>query len=423
MVLLTISWLLFVLAGLALLVLVVGTLNIPRIRARRSPPPARWPKVSLLKPLCGLDEGLWQNLSTHAEQDYPGEVEILLGVRDEKDAAYPLAQRFVAAHPGRARIVIQKSAPGLNPKVNQLIALTRASNGELLVVTDSNVRVPRSFLTDAAAALMTPGVGIATNLIAGSGERTLGAALDNLQLNAFIAPTMASAGIAGLGELIGKAVGISRTNLARIGGWTTARNILAEDRCLARRVTEIGLKIHYCPLPIENMQFKTPVAEHFNRQARWSMIRWRYPLPWIALEPLTLPSMLALIAFVLSPRTPVYAELALAVVAAQVALAEASSFLLRGHGVSLRYLLLVPFGDLVHVAALVRGAFMNKVVWRGNEVWVLPGTRITEPAAYVRWQRMTGAARSASRTQPGVKQDARFDGMRNTGDRPALPLI
>ena len=54
------------------------------------PAPTRRPPISILKPLCGLDDRLMQNLASFADLPYPS-YEVLLGVRDADDAAYPTA--------------------------------------------------------------------------------------------------------------------------------------------------------------------------------------------------------------------------------------------------------------------------------------------------------------------------------------------
>src|SRR5690349_19684454 len=90
------------------------------LHLRRRPRAARaHPGISLLKPLCGVDDGLATNLQSFATLDYP-RYEVLLGVKDRTDPAYPVACRAAARWPERMRVVVQSGAPGLNPKVNQL---------------------------------------------------------------------------------------------------------------------------------------------------------------------------------------------------------------------------------------------------------------------------------------------------------------
>src|SRR4051812_30633131 len=161
----SVTWALLALAATGWLASLVGSLCLWRtLRRRQGPPPARPPSVSILKPLAGTDDELLQNLESYLAIDYPGAWELVLGVRDTRDPAYPIAQAFVRAYPERARLHVQQGTPGFNPKVNQLITLTRESVGEVLAVSDSNVRVNPRFLTELVATLGRPNVGIATQL-------------------------------------------------------------------------------------------------------------------------------------------------------------------------------------------------------------------------------------------------------------------
>ena len=65
---------------------------------RRVPAPIRRAPISILKPLCGVDDALEENLRVFAALDYP-RFEVLLGVKDRDDAAYPLALAFALRDP------------------------------------------------------------------------------------------------------------------------------------------------------------------------------------------------------------------------------------------------------------------------------------------------------------------------------------
>src|ERR1044071_2128108 len=130
---LTLSVILFIATALGFVLLALQLWGLRRHLRAAHPPAAFEPAVSILKPLCGLDDELEENLESFPRLDYPG-YEVLLGVRNRKDAAYPLARAMAARHPRRMRVVIQRGEPGLNPKVNQLITLAAAARHDVLVV-------------------------------------------------------------------------------------------------------------------------------------------------------------------------------------------------------------------------------------------------------------------------------------------------
>jgi ceramide glucosyltransferase len=54
------------------------------------PEPRSFPFISILKPLCGIDDDPWGNLRSFTNLRYPA-YEILLGVKDSGDPAYAMA--------------------------------------------------------------------------------------------------------------------------------------------------------------------------------------------------------------------------------------------------------------------------------------------------------------------------------------------
>src|SRR5579859_7241851 len=106
--------------------------------------------VSILKPLRGIDDGLAENLESFAGLEYP-EYEILLGAEDPLDPALPLARAFARRHPERRiEVLVCDRSTALNPKVRVLETLAARARYDLLLVSDSNVRVDPMFLEETA---------------------------------------------------------------------------------------------------------------------------------------------------------------------------------------------------------------------------------------------------------------------------------
>ncbi len=120
--------------------------------------------------MAGSEDELNENLETHVALDYPGEWELLVGVRSADDPAWGVATAFAQKHPDRVRAFLQEGEPGFNPKVNQLITLTRHAKHEVLAVTDANVRVPRNWLREHAAILSMLGIGPVDEHLLGRGR-------------------------------------------------------------------------------------------------------------------------------------------------------------------------------------------------------------------------------------------------------------
>ncbi|MFO0670851.1 MAG: glycosyltransferase [Polyangiaceae bacterium] len=134
-----------------------------------------------MKPLAGEDDDLAANLASFASLSCI-DGEILFGWR--RSPTRPRASLFLAAHPEvDARLVVTDRRAAENPKVAQLVGLAAAARGDVLVISDSNVRVAPAYLESLLVALASrtsvAPVGLATSLFVGTGERTLGAALEN----------------------------------------------------------------------------------------------------------------------------------------------------------------------------------------------------------------------------------------------------
>ncbi|HQR47629.1 MAG TPA: glycosyltransferase, partial [Thermoanaerobaculia bacterium] len=221
-------------AAIGLAGLAVEGLALRRRLSGEPPRPRGRPGISVLKPLRGVDDDLAANLESFAAQDWP-EVEVLLGLHDASDPAEPVAREAERRWPGRFRVLVHGSALGVNPQVAQLAALAAAARHDLLVVSDSNVRVRAGYLSEIAARLEDPGVGLVTHLIAGVGERGTGALLENLHLAGGVATGIAAAkAVAGRDVVMGKSMAFRRADLAALGGLERVKDLLAEDYVLGQ---------------------------------------------------------------------------------------------------------------------------------------------------------------------------------------------
>jgi ceramide glucosyltransferase len=272
-------------AGLAVLSTLFSTAALLWKTRRRRNLANHTPPITIFKPLKGVDEGLEQNLRGFFLQDYPV-YQILFGVADADDPAIPVVERLLAEFPNHdARLVIGNPAFGLNPKVENLAAMDRYRRHDTVLISDSNVRVRPNYLRETACYLAEPGVGLVSNIFVGVDESSMGAALENLQLNGFIAGGVAAAAATGVTCVVGKSMLMPVRVLEAIGGFAGVRNLLAEDQVIGVKVRKAGYGIRLSHHVIENVNDARDLRWFLNRHSRWYKIRFRLALPAFVMEP------------------------------------------------------------------------------------------------------------------------------------------
>jgi ceramide glucosyltransferase len=369
------------LAGFSILVMATELACLLAHLRSRIPAPAVTPGISVLKPLCGRDEELKENLESILQQDYP-DFEVLFGVRDVWDPAYALAREVAARSKGRARVVVQRGEPGLNPKVNQLITLSAEAKNEIIVISDSNVRVPSDYLSDVASLISQPGVGLTTNLVVGIGEENVGSTLENLHLTGHVAPNICGARIGAGHELvIGKSMAMRKTDIARLGGFESVKDVLAEDWVLGERFRQAGHHVALSPKPVYNISRRSTFRQFVQRYARWALIQRQGVSDLVYLAEVPLFPIAVSLAFLAAFPDALSLALFLTALVVRCAGDQLAARHLRAPGFKVWQILLVPFRELVMFGVFVSAFFRSTVVWRGHRLKVAKGTLLIPTAS------------------------------------------
>jgi ceramide glucosyltransferase len=361
------------------------------------PTPTRRPPISILKPLCGLDDRLRQNLGTFAALPYP-DYEVLLGVSSVDDAAYPTAVAVARQWPRRFRVVVQRGEPGLNPKVNQLMTLARAARNDLLVISDSNTRVPPGYLDEIAALLADDGVGLVTHPIVGQGDEQvgarLGAALDNMHLSGAITPALTAAKVVfGKDYVVGKSMAMRWRDVRALGGFGVVKDVLAEDFVLGRMIPErLGKRVVLARSVVRCVSLRRSVGSFVKRYARWSVMQHQcagLAAYWGLL--LLNPMLLATAALAVAPNRLTAAAWVVCA-ATRIALDATAGRLLRGRAFATWALPLAPLKDLLVAGAWLYGLTNRTIEWRSHRLVVLRGS-VLHPAPQALARRRSGSDR------------------------------
>jgi ceramide glucosyltransferase len=337
-------------------------------------------RVSILKPLAGEDDDLEANLESFARLVYPA-FEILFGVASASDPAYSVARSFVARHPEiAARVVLTVPDAAVNPKVAQLVGLESVATGEIFVISDSNVRVSPAYLWSLVRGLDDPTVGMVTSLFVGTGERTLGAAIENLQLCASSAPGLvAMNAVAARPITVGKSMAMRRGDLARLGGFGKVGGVLAEDHVLGRLVLDAGFSIMTSLELVENRNVTGSLRRTVERHLRWSKTRLTIlPLGFFG-EPLLMPVAISGLCLALAPGTVTGILFGVSCIA-QVGGAVGAVYLLRGKALRWWHAPLELVRTLVMLVCWAGAFGGGRIEWRGHYFKVRRGSVIVPVA-------------------------------------------
>jgi ceramide glucosyltransferase len=331
------------------------------------------PAVSILKPIRGLDRETYENYASFCRQDYP-DYEILFCVTDESDPAIPVVEKLIRDFPNsRIRLLIGSEPVGVSDKVNKLARMAGEARHDVLIVTDSDVRVDPGFLRAIAAPFGDPTIGGVTCLYRGLTDGSFAADLEALGNSADFAPGVLVAWLAGGGSLdfmLGAVMATTKRRLAEIGGFESLADYLCDDYELGNRIAARGHRIELSPFSVAIDYPHQTLAEAFRHQLRWNLAI-RYSRPWGHLGMIFTHGLVWAIAGILLLHSW---QGALAFAAAYSLLRVEVAFGVgaRGMGDTLvrRKQWMLPLRDVFAFVVWVASFFPQRIHWRGRRFYV-----------------------------------------------------
>jgi ceramide glucosyltransferase len=331
------------------------------------------PPVSILKPLHGLDPDFYQTVRSHALLEYP-EFEILFGVSDADDPAIAEIERLRAEFPAVAIRLIRSDAAAPNRKVGVMADLAAAARHPILVVNDSDIRVEPDYLPRVVAPLEDPNVGIVTCLYRAR-ARGLPGRFEAVGIATDFAPSVLVAPLVGVsGFALGSTMAFRAEDLARIGGFASIADYIADDHELGGRIGELGRRVVFSTCVVETTVPDTHWGEMWRHQVRWARtIRLSRGGGYLGLPIANATLWAALLA------AGGLWKAALALFALRVAAGLTTAVGVLRDRQSLACVYLMPFRDLAGLAIWAAGLFGSTVVWRDANLKLDRDGRIMTP--------------------------------------------
>lgn len=324
------------------------------------------PPVTLLRPVCGSDPFDALTLSTSFWQDHP-DYRIIFCAPRADDPACDLVRRLMAEYPHvPARLLIGEAEGLRNPKLRNVWKGWQEATDDWICMTDSNLLLPKSYLSDLCAAWGAD-TGMVSGPPIGAWPEGCGGHLECAFLNANQARLQLAVARLGKGFAQGKTLFFNRPLIEAVGGLGALDRYLAEDVAATRLIRGMGRAVTQTPTLYPQPIGRRSLRQVWDRQLRWAQIRREGFLPLFLLEPLN-GSLAALGFWALGMSGTGLAVWTLPALALIWYGAEYALLRRQGWPASWRDLVALPVRDLmmpaIWLAALTRRGF----VWRGNPV-------------------------------------------------------
>ena len=344
---------------------------------RDAPPPDAdfAPPVSILKPVRGLDPGAYENFASFCSQQYP-RYEILFGVADRNDPAVAVIERLQRNFPERTIRLVVGAAPGANRKAGVLHRLAAEARHDLLVISDSDMRVTPDYLRQVVAPLADPQIGLVTCPYRGAQPLTLAAQLEALYIGAaFIPSVMVGRHFLEMRFAMGATIALRRPDLTRIGGFAAFANHLADDYEAAVRIAGLGRRVRLSHYIVDSVLGATIFAEQWHREGRWARcVRVSRPLEYPGVF-ITFSTPLALTTALVMDFNPQGWAVLIITLLWRWLFAWLVSGYTHDRAVR-RWLFWLPARDVLTLLIWIAAGIGRRVVWRGEEFHLLHDGRM-----------------------------------------------
>jgi len=320
------------------------------------------PSVTVLKPIAGLESGLYEHLASFCAQDYP-DYEVVFCLHDEGDPAAAVVERVRRdfAHT-KTRVAIGHNDAMANPKIANLTKPGAEPRGEIVVIADDDVLVTPEYLRAVAAEFATETTGATTCLYGGFPNGTLVSELGAMHVeDEFLPSVLVALALGPLRFCMGATMAVRRDLLERIGGLEALGPYLADDHALGELVAKNGRCVTLCPYTVGTAIGETRFDDLWEHELRWARTKRAQAPAGYAFSFVMFAVPFAFALFLLAPGWP---ALTLFVYTATLRwfLHVASRNALHAKRKSQWWLM--PLRDVLSVAIWLASLFGRTVKWR-----------------------------------------------------------
>jgi ceramide glucosyltransferase len=269
---------------------------------------------------------------------------------------------------------------GANRKVNKLARLAREAQHDILVLTDGDVRVGPNYLREVVAPLHDYRIGAVTSFYRAIAEENLFAQLEAVgAASDFFAGVLMAKSTEGIRFALGASIATTKNWLAKIGGFESIADALADDYELGYRIAKAGGEVVLSRETVSTMYPAQTLRGFWDHQLRWARtVRLCRPLSYVGLL-FTQGLPWALLAALVAPAAWIAGIYLLAYLILRLAVAWTVGVWGVRDEVLRRKLWLVPLRDAIHFVVWLASFGSNRIRW-GSVNYVVSEGRMSANA-------------------------------------------
>jgi len=343
--------------------------------------PGFTPALTLMKPLAGAEPDLEAHLASFFEQDYPT-FEILFCARQPDDAGLEIARRVAARYPSvPAKFFSTGEPPYINAKVASMELMEKSASHDILVISDSDVRVSPDYLRAVALPFADARVGGMCcpyrGIAAGGG---LWARLEAVGMSVeMTAGVLVARMMEGMQFVLGPTMAFRREAIRAMGGFKVTADYCADDFVLGNETHKLGQAVVLSHHAIDHIVINLSLMASLKHQVRW-MKSTRFSRPkghfGTALT-FSMPfGLLGLAAGLLMGHVWWGVVLLAWAVASREALSLAVGRMVVRDPSWFNLLVLYPARDLMGFFFWAASYMGSRILWRGRVFQLLPGGKM-----------------------------------------------
>lgn len=334
------------------------------------------PPITILKPLCGLDANLYENLAACCQQNYPC-YQIICAVRDRHDPSIAIVKQLQKAFPEvDLTLVINERVIGTNLKVSNLANALEKAKYDFLVIADSDINVDSDYLSRIISPMGHPNVGVVTCLYRSHTPKGLGIFQAITTACQFHPSVLVARQLEGMTFAMGASIAIRREILTQIGGFKAIAEHLADDYQLGCLSRLLGYKVVLCDYIVEHHFSHLSVAQLFQQQTRWLRCI-RVERFWSYLGLIFIQGIPMSLGFFWLTQGALQGWILLGITwGLRLGLAGLVGVRFLKDRIVKKYFVLIPFWDLVTFGIWCYSLWSDRIVWRGTTFQLTKGGKL-----------------------------------------------